>query len=110
MRTIVARVLLIGLLLGMLSGCATTAARTDLMNTGLPDAEHPEYLAHPFRLIALPLHAVGNLLQYAVIEPLYFGLATMPDVVGLSPEEQRYLAERQAAWAGRRGVEPGAVQ
>jgi hypothetical protein len=107
MRTIAARALLIGLLLGVVSGCATTG-RADV-NVGVPDAEHPEYLAHPFRLLALPLHAVGNLLQYGVVEPLYFALSAMPDVVGLSAEEQRYLAERKAAWGGAPGAS-GAAQ
>jgi hypothetical protein len=95
MRTTVARILVIGLLFVVLSGCATTA---QMSSEGLPDADHPEYLAHPFRLIALPLHAVGNIMQYGVVEPLYFALTPVPDFVGLSVEEQRYLAERKEAW------------
>jgi hypothetical protein len=95
MRTSVTRFLLIGLLLAVLSGCATTS---QMQSNGLPDAEHPEYLAHPFRLIALPLHAIGNILQYGVVEPMYFGLLPVADFVGLSVEEQRYLAARQESW------------
>lgn len=78
----------------VLAGCATTRVE----QSGLPNAEHPEYLANPFRLVALPLHLAGNALQYGVVEPLYFLLAPVPEAVGLSLEEQRYLAERQEAW------------
>ncbi len=95
MRTTVAQILAIGLLFVVLSGCATTSQMT---TEGLPNAEHPEYLIHPFRLIALPLHVTGNILQYGLVEPLYFGLAATPDLYGLSVEEQRYLAEREAVW------------
>ncbi len=95
MRTTVAQILAIGLLFVVLSGCATTAQQ---YSQGVPNAENPEYLGHPFRLVALPLHAVGNLLQYGVVEPLYFALLPIHDVVGLSVEEQRYLAQREEAW------------
>jgi hypothetical protein len=84
-------------LVGLLTGCATTVARQD--GIGLPTAENPEYLGHPLRLVALPLHFVGNVLRYGLIEPLYFAMNTMPDAVGLSLEEQRYLQERQETWA-----------
>ncbi len=50
------------------------------------------------RLIALPLTLVGNIVQYTLEEPIYFLLAPVPDSVGLSLEEQRYLAQRQEAW------------
>ena len=50
METRCLRILAIGLLVvGLLAGCATTAARQDL--GGLVSAEHPEYLAHPLRMI-----------------------------------------------------------
>lgn len=98
MRTRCGRALVVGLLLaGLLSGCATTVVRQE--SVGLPTAENPEYLGHPFRLVALPLHAVGNLLRYGLVEPFYFVMNTMPDVVGLSLEEQEYLRERQDTWA-----------
>lgn len=98
MRTRGGRALVVGLLLaGLLGGCATTVVRQD--SAGLPTAENPEYLAHPFRLVALPLHAAGNLLRYGIVEPFYFLMNTMPDVVGLSLEEQEYLRERQDSWA-----------
>lgn len=98
MRTRGGRALVVGLLLaGLLSGCATTVVRQD--SAGLPTAENPEYLGHPFRLVALPLHATGNLLRYGIVEPFYFLMNTMPDVVGLSLEEQEYLHERQDSWA-----------
>jgi hypothetical protein len=104
MRTRIAGVLLAGLLIGALSGCASTAARYEY--SGLPTAENPEYLAHPFRLVALAGHAGGNLLQYGVIEPFYFLLTPIPDVVGLSAEEQRYLAQEKevyrATFSGQR--------
>jgi hypothetical protein len=88
---------MVGLVLvALLTGCATTVARQD--GVGLPTAENPEYLGHPFRLVALPLHFVGNALRYGLIEPFYFAMNTMPDAVGLSLEEQRYLQERQEAW------------
>lgn len=91
------RALMVGLLLaGLLSGCATTVVQQDTV--GLPTAENPEYLAHPFRLVALPLHATGNILRYGFVEPFYFLMNTMPDFVGLSLEEQQYLRERQDAW------------
>jgi len=98
MRTRCGRAVMVGLVLvGLLTGCATTVARQD--GVGLPTAENPEYLGHPFRLIALPAHLIGNILRYGLIEPFYFAMNTMPDAVGLSLEEQRYLQERQETWA-----------
>ena len=98
MRTRCGRALLIGLVVaGLLSGCATTAARQEM--EGLSTAENPEYLAHPFRLTALGLYFVGNLLQYAVIEPFYFVMNTIPDAVGLEADEQKYIEARRQAWA-----------
>ena len=89
--------LAIGLLLvGVLAGCASTiASRGDL--GGLPRADSPEYMTHPLRLIALPAHFTGNVLQYTVVEPLYFLLSPVPEAVGLSLEERRDLAERRQA-------------
>jgi hypothetical protein len=84
-------------LAGLLSGCATTVARQE--TTGISIAESPEYLAHPFRLVALGMHATGNVVRYTLIEPFYFLLLPIPDFVGLSLEEQQYLQERQDAWA-----------
>jgi hypothetical protein len=95
MRRSAVQIVLMGLLLVILAGCATTR---HVDQSGLPDAEHPEYLANPFRLVALPLHLAGNVLQYGLVEPFYFLLTPVPDAVGLSLEEQRYLAERQEAW------------
>ncbi len=97
METRCLRFLAIGVvLLGVLSGCATTAGRGDPV--GLPNAGNPEYQAHPFRVVALPVHFVGNLLQYLVVEPISFLLAPVPEAVGLSLEEQRYIEQRQDAW------------
>jgi hypothetical protein len=98
MRTRCGRAVMVGMVLvGLLTGCATTVAQQDTV--GLPTAENPEYLGHPFRLVALPLHFVGNILRYGLIEPFYFAMNTMPNAVGLSLEEQRYLQERQETWA-----------
>ncbi len=97
MRTQYGRFLIIGLLLaGLVSGCATTIAKPE--STGLPTAENPEYLGHPLRLVALPVHATGNIIRYGVIEPFYFLMNTMPDFVGLSLEEQQHIQDRQDAW------------
>ena len=95
MRTRWGMVLAIGLLMVTLAGCASSAARYEY--SGMPSAENPEYLAHPFRLVALFGHAAGNAAQYAVIEPLYFALAPMPDVFGLSTEEQRFVTRELAS-------------
>jgi len=98
MRARCGRTVMVGLVLvGLLTGCATTVTRQD--SVGLPTAENPEYLGHPLRLVALPLHFVGNVLRYGLVEPFYFAMNTMPDAVGLSLEEQRYLQERQETWA-----------
>lgn len=97
MRTRCGRALMVALLLaGFLGGCATTVVRQE--SVGLPTAENPEYLGHPFRLVALPLHATGNIIRYGVIEPLYFLINLAPDFHGLSVEEQEYLRDRQDAW------------
>jgi hypothetical protein len=89
--------LMIGLLIvTLVSGCATTVVRQDTV--GLPTEENPEFLAHPFRLIALPLHATGNILRYGLVEPFYFVMNTMPDFVGLSLEERQHLQDRQDTW------------
>lgn len=97
METRCLRILAIGLLVvGLLAGCATTAARQDL--GGLVSAEHPEYLAHPLRVISLGVNFVGNLTQYIAAEPFYFLLAPLPELVGLSLEERRYLEQRKGAW------------
>jgi hypothetical protein len=107
MRRSIVQIVLMGLLLVVLAGCATTR----IEQGGLPDAEHPEYLANPFRLVALPLHLAGNVLQYGVVEPFYFLLTPVPNAVGLSLEEQRYLAERQQAWdQWMRGERPAVLQ
>lgn len=98
MRTRCGRALLIGLVVaGLLSGCATTAARQESM--GISTAENPEFLVHPFRLTALALHLAGNIVQYAVIEPFYFVMNTIPDAVGLESDEQQYIEGRRQAWA-----------
>jgi len=103
-------ILVIGVLLvGVLSGCAgTTAAREDL--GGLPRVDHPEYMVHPLRLISLGLHGVGNFTQYVVAEPFYFFMAPVPEFVGLSLEERRYLDQRKEAWRGYLAGERPAVQ
>ena len=103
MRTRCGRALMIGLLLaGLLSGCATTAARQD--TGGISAAENPEFLVNPFRLAALPLSLAGNILRYTLVEPFYFAMNTIPDAVGLEQDEQDYLKDRQEAWA--RWMEP----
>ncbi len=97
METRCLRILAIGLLMvGLLAGCATTVVRQDL--GGLVSAENPEYLAHPLRMISLGVNFVGNLTQYVAVEPMYFVLSPIPEVVGLSLEERRYLAQREEAW------------
>lgn len=107
METRFLRTLVMGLVLaGLLAGCATTVARQDV--GGLPTAENPEYLFHPLRVATLGAYAGGNILQYVAVEPFYFLMATVPEFVGLSLEEQRYIAERQEAWrqflSGERGM------
>jgi hypothetical protein len=97
MRTRCGQVVLIALALAvLLTGCATTTARQDTL--GMPNAQNPEYLANPIRVIAAPLTVVGYALQFLVVEPIAFALNSAPDAFGLSLEEQRYLQERQAAW------------
>lgn len=96
------------LVIGLLAGCASTAGREDL--GGLVRAENPEYLGHPLRIIALGFHFGGNIIQYAAVEPFYFFLAPIPEAVGLSLEEQRYLAQRQEAWRQYLAGERPAVQ
>ncbi len=105
------RLLILGigvLVIGLLSGCASMAGREDL--GGLPRAENPEYLGHPLRLIALGINLGGNIIQYAAIEPFYFLLTPVPEAVGLSLEERRYLAQRQEAWRQYLAGERPAVQ
>jgi len=90
------RTLVLGLVLfGLLAAC-TTIPRQDYVT--LPNAENPEYLVHPFRLIALPTHLLANVFQYAIVEPFYFAMNAMPNAMGLSLEEQRYIMQRQEAW------------
>ena len=92
------RTLVLGLVLfGLLAGCATVSGRDQDYIT-LPNAENPEYLVHPFRLIALPTHLLANAFQYAIVEPFYFGMNAMPNAVGLSLQEQQYITQRQEAW------------
>lgn len=102
--------LAIGLLLvGVLAGCTTTiASREDL--GGLPRADSPEYMMHPLRLIALGFHVAGNVAQYTVAEPFYVLLAPVPELVGLSLEERRYIEQRKEAWRGYLAGERPAVQ
>jgi hypothetical protein len=85
------------LVVGLLSGCVTTVARQDL--GGLPNAENPEYLGHPFRVVGLGMYFAGNILQYMLVEPFYFLLTPIPEAVGLSLEERGYLEQRQEAWS-----------
>ena len=92
------RTLVLGLVLfGLLAGCATVSGRDQDYIT-LPNAENPEYLVHPFRLIVLTTYLLANVFQYAIVEPFYFGMNTMPNAVGLSLQEQHYIAQRQEAW------------
>jgi len=97
------------MLLGLLSGCAATVASQEDLG-GLPRADHPEYMIHPLRLIALGLNSVGNFTQYTVVEPFYFFLAPVPELVGLSLEERRYLEQRKEAWRQYLAGERPAVQ
>ena len=96
------------LVVGLLSGCVTTVARQDL--GGLPSSENPEYLGHPFRVVALGVHFAGNVMQYMFVEPFYFLLTPMPEAVGLSLEERGYLEQRQEAWRQYLAGERKAVQ
>jgi hypothetical protein len=103
MRTRCLRTLMMGLVLvGLLAGCATVGARQDAH--GLPNADNPEYLINPFRLVALPTYVLGYMVQYAV-EPLYFAMNTAPDAFGLSLEEQVYLKQRGEAWSRALGAQ-----
>ena len=103
-------ILVVGILLvGLLAGCTTTAAsRVDL--GGLPNADHPEYMTHPLRLISAGLNVVGNVMQYTLVEPTFFVLAPVPELVGLSLEERRYLEQRREAWRQYLAGERPAVQ
>ncbi len=92
------RTLLFGLLVvGVLAGCATTSTMQE--QVGLPTPQNPEYFAHPYRLVALPIYLGGNILQYGIFEPFYFALNATPKAYGLSLVEQQYLNERKAAWS-----------
>ena len=87
------------LVVGVLAGCTTTAAsREDL--GGMPNAQYPEYMWHPLRMIGLGFYFAGNVTQYVAAEPFYFLLAPVPEAVGLSLEERRYLEQREGAWRG----------
>jgi hypothetical protein len=109
MNTRYLRILVVGLLaVGLLSGCATTVGQQEF--GGFPNAQYPDYFAHPFRVIALPLHFTGNVLQYALVEPLYFLLTPIPEAVGLSLDERAYLQNRQEAWSQYLAGERPAVQ
>ena len=104
------RILVAGVILGsLLSGCAATVASQEDLG-GLPRADHPEYMIHPLRMIALSFNFVGNLAQYMAVEPFYFFLAPVPELVGLSLEERRYLDQRQEAWRQYLAGERPAVQ
>jgi hypothetical protein len=96
MRTRCGRLLLIGLVLGgLLAGC-TSVPRQDFVS--LPNAESPEYITHPFRLLAFPTYLAGNMVQL-VSEPLiYLPMNAAPDAFGLSLEEQLYLTQRGELW------------
>lgn len=97
------------LLVSVLAGCTTTAAsREDL--GGLPRVDHPEYMMHPLRMIALGVNVAGNVVQYTVAEPFYFLLSPVPELVGLSLEERRYLEQRKEAWGGYLAGERPAIQ
>ncbi|MBI4537458.1 MAG: hypothetical protein HY712_05825 [candidate division NC10 bacterium] len=99
--------LVIGLVvLGAFSGCATRTISSE----GLPNAQNPEFFGHPLRVIALPFDFAGNVLQYALVEPFYFLMNTAPEAVGLSLEEQRYLARRQEEWRKYMGGERKLVE
>jgi hypothetical protein len=97
MRTGGGRTLAVALVLGvLLTGCASTVASQ--YSIGLPNAQNPEYLAHPFRLAALGAHMAGNAIQLGIVEPFYFFMNRIPDAVGLSLDEQRLIEQRQADW------------
>jgi len=96
MRTGCGRLLMIGLVLfGLLAGC-TTVPRQDYV--GLPNAENPEYLTHPFRLLAFPTYLAGNMVQLTTEPLLYLPMNAAPDAFGLSLEEQIYLTQRGELW------------
>ncbi len=102
MRTRSARTLMLALVLGvLLAGCAA-APRQEWVS--LPNAENPEYLVHPFRLIALPTYFAGNVFQLTV-EPLFFAMNAAPDAFGLSLEEQVYLRQRGELWSRALGAQ-----
>jgi hypothetical protein len=97
------------LLVSVLAGCTTMAAsREDL--GGLPRAESPEYMIHPLRLMALGFNFAGSVAQYTVAEPFYIMLAPVPELVGLSLEERRYIEQRKEAWRAYLANERPAVQ
>lgn len=97
METRFLRTLIIGLVLvGVLGGCATTVGRQEMV--GLVSAENPEYMAHPLRMLALGMNLGGTAVHYLTMEPFYFLMSTVPDLVGLTLEERRHLEQRQEAW------------
>jgi hypothetical protein len=96
MRTRCGRLLMMGLvLIGLLVGC-TTVPRQDYLT--LPNAENPEYLTHPFRLLAFATYLTGNTVQLITEPLLYLPMNAAPDAFGLSLEEQIYLTERGEQW------------
>jgi hypothetical protein len=111
MKTRSLRVLAIGVLVvGLLAGCTTQAANREDLG-GLARGDNPEYFAHPLRVISLGFYAAGNIVQYGLMEPFYFLFAApVPEFVGLSLEERRYLAERQEAWVTYRVAEPQPIR
>lgn len=111
MKTRCLRVLAIGVLsVGLLAGCASQAANREDLG-GMVRGDNPEYFMHPLRLIAQGAHMAGNIVQYGMMEPGYFFLAApLPEFVGLSLEERRYLAERQEAWGKYLAGEPQPIR
>ena len=96
MRTRSGLLLLIGLVLvGLLAGC-TSVPRQEYAS--LPNAENPDYLTHPFRLVAFPTYLIGNMVQLTTEPLIYFPMNAAPDAFGLSLEEQLYLKQRVEAW------------
>jgi hypothetical protein len=104
MRTRFGRTFMIGLVLvSLLSGCASVARQE---YASLPNAENPEYIVHPFRLIALFTHPFGHMLQFAT-EPWLLAMNRAPDAFGLSLDEQVYLTGRGEAWSRALNAQQG---
>jgi len=88
---IIAAITILGLLF---AGCATTKAQRYSGRDSAPTIENPDrdiYYGHPLRLIAFPLHAVGVILDYVVVKPLYFVFSLAPGVFGFTEEDERGL-------------------